>query len=101
MRRFFILLTVLQLVAGNLIGLAHAQQLENDSSALQGVCQDTTGNGEAPSLGSCDVCSHGLVSGIGTGSGAGFVVVAQSKLVTAEESVPRSWVEHPAGEPPK
>lgn len=95
------LIAVLQLVTGSLVGPAYAEQLATDPSEIQADCQITPDTGGDQSRGSCDICSHGLVSGVGLEFDAKFLVLAPSKPVPVEQSAATSWLDHPAGEPPK
>lgn len=101
MRRFIILFAVLQLVAGSLVGIAHGEQLTAGASDVQAECQNVPGDGDNQSRESCDVCSHGLVNGVSLDLESKFLVFAPSKPVPAEQSAAKSWLDHPAGEPPK
>lgn len=100
-RRFIILIVVLQLVAGGLVGQVHAEQLADGTSDVQFNCQSAPGPDGDQDRGACDSCSHGLVNGVAVELGSNILVLAPSKPVSAEESAAKSWLDHPAGEPPK
>lgn len=101
MRRFIILIVVLQSIVGNLVGLAHAEQPAASTSDFQTECQNAPGDDGNQSRGSCDVCAHGLVSGVGPELFTIAPEFAPSNPVAAEQSAAKSWLDHPAGEPPK
>lgn len=101
MRSFIILIAFLQLVAGSLVGLAHAEQLAAGASDIQADCRNAPGDGDNQSRESCDACSHGLVNGVSLELDSKFLVFAPSNPVPAEQSATKSWLDHPAGEPPK
>ncbi len=101
MRRLIILFAVLQLVAGNLVGLAHADQTGASASHVQTECLQAPIDGGDQSRASCDMCAHGLVTGVGPGLIADGHAFARSGPVPTEQAAPKSWLERPAGEPPK
>lgn len=99
-RRFVLLIVLLQLVAGGLVGQAHAEQLA-DSSDIQTECGNVPGADGDQTRGSCDVCSHGLMNDVGLALPSSFPLFTQSNPVAADQSAPNSWLDDPAGEPPK
>lgn len=101
MRRFIILFAVLQLVAGNLVGLAHADATGASASHAQLIDQQTPIDGDDPTFVTCDICTHGLISGVGSGLIAGGPAYARSRPPLTEQAAPTIWYEDPAGEPPK
>ncbi len=101
MRRFIILIIVLQSIVGSLVGLAHAEQPATGTSDFQTECQNAPGADGDQTRGSCDVCSHGLVNGFVVESDSNFQVLAPSKPIPVEQSAAKSWRDEPADEPPK
>jgi hypothetical protein len=99
--RFIMLIVVLQLVAGSFVVPAHAEQLAAGASDIQTDCQNAPGESSDQSRGSCDICSHGVVNGVAVEPGSKLLVMAPSKPVPVEKSAAKSWLDHPAGEPPK
>lgn len=101
-RRFLILLTIVSLTAGNFAGLVHAEPSFATGTELPTAADRESGETGERGRDSCHVCSHGLVHLIGIA-----VLASRAPIFSLTTSSPEprsaaiSWLDHPAGEPPK